>query len=433
MTQTTTTLGSESAAPTTETVGPGWLRTRLGTVLVSHGGVDFYAQMIPPLLAVLETRCNLTETQSAAVLGIGPLASGVSQPLAAWLSDRLDSRFFGPAGLVVGAVCLCLIGLADSFATLLMLYTIGIIGTGVYHPVGASSIGQLGNQMVGRHGPRRSTALSLFFVAGMVGGIAGATFVPMLTAQEYGFRVLYFLMIPGLAIALALDRAIRRVPHRHDGHRAVRIEPAESHRRWWNFALLYVSAAMRFTVNIALFYLVFRWAKALMAAEQPTWVSAQINEAASQINGTINGALIIGMLVGGLAAGWLVRPGREKWPLVFVPMLGVPAIAAFPLVGVWAGWVLAVIAGIGYAAMVPVTMSVAQRLLPHRTSLASGMVLGGAWSLAVLGPLAAQFCLDTLGLSLFATFNIFAGLLAVAGLVCLFVSGPLLRSTVERA
>lgn len=433
MTQSATALTPETTSPTHVAVGPGWLRTRLGTVLASHAAVDFYAQMFPPLLAVLETRCHLTEAQAATVLGIGPLASGVSQPLAAWLSDRLDSRFFGPAGLAVGAVCLCLIGLADSFATLMLLYTVGIIGTGVYHPIGASSIGQLGNQMIGRHGSRRSLTLSLFFVAGMVGGIAGATFVPMLTAQENGFRWLYFIMVPGLAIALALNRGIRRVPHRHEGHNDVRLEPAESQRRWRDFALLYVSAAMRFTVNIALFYLVFRWAQSLMASEHPQWAQSQINEAASQINGKINGALLTGMLIGGLAAGWLIQPGREKWPLVLVPWLGVPAIAAFPLAGVWSGWMLAVLAGIGYAAMVPVTMSVAQRLLPHRTSLASGLVLGGAWAVAVLGPHGAQFCLGQLGLSLQTTFLLASGLLGVAGIVCLFVSAGMLQSTLDAA
>ena len=430
MTQTATTQPSEIDA-----AGPGMtepisrVRTRLGMVLVSHGSVDFYAQMFPPLLAVLESRCNLTSAQSATLLGLGPLASGVSQPVAAWLSDRLDSRLFGPLGLVVGAVSLSLIGLADDFRTILVFYVIGIIGTGVYHPIGASSIGHLGEQMIGRHGSRRANALSLFFVAGMIGGIAGATYVPKLVSYEHGSRLLYFAMIPGLAIAIALQRAIRRVPHRQFGHKSVRFEPDDARKRWFNVGLLYVSAAMRFTVNIALFYLVVRWAQSLVAEAHPDWATERVNKGASQINGTINGAVIVGMLIGGLSAGWLIRPGREKWPLVFAPLVGVPALALFPMAEVWAGRALAVLAGIGFAAMVPVTMSVAQRLLPHRTSLASGLMLGGAWSMAFLGPIGAQYCLEDLKLSLETTFGIVAGLLATAGLVCTGISKGLLNDS----
>ena len=38
--------------------------------------------------------------------GIGSLTSGLCQPIAAWLSDRLNSRIFAALGLALAAACL---------------------------------------------------------------------------------------------------------------------------------------------------------------------------------------------------------------------------------------------------------------------------------------------------------------------------------------
>ncbi|QKK09837.1 MAG: hypothetical protein HND58_17880 [Planctomycetota bacterium] len=72
----------------------------------------------------------------------------------------------------------------------------------------------------------------------------------------------------------------------------------------------------------------------------------------------------------------------------------------------------------------PVTIALAQRLLPHRTALASGLMLGGAWGIAAIGPPIAQLLINTLGLT--PAFAITAALLAVAGLMSLALPSKLL-------
>jgi MFS family permease len=61
-------------------------------------------------------------------------------------------------------------------------------------------------------------------------------------------------------------------------------------------------------------------------------------------------------------------------------------------VGVAAGVAVcgAVLGGIGFGACIPLSMGLAQRMLPHRTSLASGLMLGGAWAFAFVGPMLAE-------------------------------------------
>ncbi len=411
-------------AQTTRTNG---LLVRLATIVGSHTTVDLFAAIVPPLYGVLQVRCELTPQQAAWLLGVGSLSSGLSQPISAWLSDRFDSRLFGAAGLALAAVCLSCIGLANDFRSLLALFVCGMIGVGIFHPVGASTMGQLADQLRGR---KRSIGISVFFVAGMAGGITGSLIARQVaTAGDSGFSLLRFAGIPGLIVAAVLFVAIRRVPHRHHEHHSMRFQDAEIARRWLTIGLLFLGNALRFTVNMALVYLLVRWAESMVAAQHPLYIADEVAAQGGKIAGSLAALLVLGMAVGGLTAGTLIRQGREKWPLVAMPIIFAPIVALFGGASLLQGYALAVLAGIGFASMIPVTLSLAQRLLPHRTSLASGLMLGGAWTIAVVGPRLAEYCLGTLHLGLPRTFQLTAVLLAISGVVCLPLNSALLRRT----
>jgi FSR family fosmidomycin resistance protein-like MFS transporter len=412
------------AAPAEASAARGGITTRLGAVIVSHALVDVYSAFIAPLLGVLEIRCKLTAVQAAWLLGIGSLTSGFGQPIAAWLSDRIDSRLCGGLGLLLAAVCLSAIGLADSYWTLLPLYVLGMIGSGIYHPIGAASMGQLASQLPGN---KRAIGISVFHAAGMIGGIVGSIISTRIATEPGGFDLLRWLMIPGVVAAFGLHVIIRGSSHRHHQHRAMRFAPLEIRERWRTVIMLYISNAIRFTVNMALVYLFVRWSQEVMAQRQPAWSIEQVATEAAPLNGNLNAMLLVGMLIGGISAGALVKAGREKWPMILVPLLFAPCIAVMPQAGIGVGYVLAAGCGLAFAAMVPVSISVAQRMLPHRTSLASGLMLGGAWALAFVGPRAAEWCMASAGLSLTMTFGITAALLIISSLVCLPMDLALLQ------
>jgi FSR family fosmidomycin resistance protein-like MFS transporter len=382
---------------------------RFGMVVFSHPVLDAYAGFVTPLVGVLQVRCELSEGQAASLLGIGALTSGLSQPLFAWLTDRIDSRAFGSIGLAVAAACLSSIGLAHDYLTLVVLYVLGMAGVGAFHPVAAASAGQLA-------GRRRSAGVTLFFVAGMIGATLGPILSTRITAIDpNGFDLLRWLMIPGLLVALLLHIAIRRVPHRHHEHRTIRFEAAELRRRWLTIIVLFIGNAMRYSVNIGLFYVYVRWAESVMRGDHPTAARDEIATLGSIYSGELNAITMAGMGLGGLLAGTFIRRGREKWPIVLAPMLLAPAIVLFPFVGRWVTYPMALVAGLGFAAILPLTISLAQRLLPQRTSLASSLAMGAAWATAMFAPSLAQWSIDSFGLT--RTFAAIAGVLALSGLV----------------
>src|SRR5262249_39605590 len=134
-----------------------------------------------------------TTRQSATILAVGSLSSGLIQPIVAWLSDRLETRIFGTLGLAAAAIAYSLMGYARTFEQLLLIQAIGAGGVGAFHPVAAAAAGQLS-------AARRSFGVAIFFLGGMLGGITGNFSAPHY-AERLGLPAMVWLAIPGLLVA----------------------------------------------------------------------------------------------------------------------------------------------------------------------------------------------------------------------------------------
>lgn len=378
-------------------------------ILAAHVVVDALSALVPSSLGLLEARLHLTARQTAWLLGVGPLFSGLAQPICALVSDRLATRQWGVWGVVLGVLGIGSLGFADSFWSLTVVYAVGVIGIGMFHPIGAATIGHLWQT-------RRTSAVSVFFVAGMLGGVLGALVWPRVLTLSVGFQILPLLVAPMLVLAVFLQRSFSRLEplHEHETEASTAELPSVS---WACVAVLYVAAVLRFCVNMALTYLFVRWVQTHVAAQHADWGMEAVARAAAPRVGNLNAAMLLGMAIGGTSAGVLIRPGKEKWPMVLVPLLFAPVIGLFPFLPLEAGYLLAIAAGIGFAAMIPVTVALAQQLMPRQTNLASSLMMGGAWAVAMLGPMCAEIGVSRYGLQ--TTFLATAATLAVAGLVCL--------------
>jgi len=344
---------------------------------------------------------------------LGCFSSGIAQPLCAVISDRLGTRILGIFGIALGAIGISLLGLAEGFVSLAVIYVLGMIGLGMFHPIGASTIGLLRHQS-------RTSAVSLFFVAGMIGGVLGAFAWPRLLASSVGFQFLPLAIFPALLLTWLVSRSVAQLPTL-----PVAISKSDSaaapHADWKKVTVLFVASALRFCVNLSLMYLYMRWVQSSVAAANTDWSAEQVATTSAPLVGNLNASTLAGMALGGLLAGMLVRPGREKWPLVLVPILFAPVIVLFPHLPLSAGYLLAAMAGVGFASMIPVSIALAQHLMPSHPNLGSSLMMGGAWAVAMLGPRCAEFSATKYGIP--TTFYLAAATLALAGIVCLPVAG----------
>lgn len=415
----------------------------MGGIIGAHSVIDYYSFTLIALMPLLAVRLDLSNKEKAILLGAGSVMSGFIQPLLAWIGDRHNTRVVATIGFVVGAIACSTIGLAQNFWQLLAISALGAAGVGAFHPPAAAVVGQLS-------GKRRSLGVSTFFVAGMAGGMAGNVLTPYFVrwagrlaggegdaGLTLGLHWQSILIVPGLLVAVLLARAIHNAPQRKSGAHAAHsaLPEAERRLRWRAIWILYVASVTRFTVNTALVYLFVRWIETLTLSRHGVVdAGTDVGIAASVLNGKFQAAMQLGMGGAGLVAGWLLHVRHEKAALILVPVCGAASIAAMPWIDnlglgyqglVGAGLILAVLAGIGFGGTVPTVIALAQRLLPHRTTLASGMMMGGAWGVGFIGPPIAEKI--ERAASLDAAFFVTAGLLLVCGLLGLALPGRVMR------
>lgn len=389
------------------------------TVVGSHIVVDIYPIFFPVLQITLAFQLGLKPWQVAIIYASNQILSGLPQSLAAWLSDRHDTRVAGPIGLTMSCVCACLIGFAPNFWVLWLLLAIAMIGNGIYHPIAGAQAGQLGGRVLA-HG--RAWAVSIFFAAGMVGSVLGPIVSTRMNAA-FGITSIVWLIPLGLITAFILHRVAGHATHRDRSHAAViaSIPPDEARIRWKAVWLLYAGNAVRFTVNTAMFVLFNIWAARAIPHDAA---------AATILNGNLVVAMTIGMGVSAIAAGRLTKPGTEKRVIVVLSIFGALFTALTSYAGhewgIWSMYICAALTSLGFSSVLPITIGLAQRLLPHRTGLASSLMMGGSWALAAVAPFIVNFFIGEhtlpgslsqgrldLAFALFGVMLLFAGGLAL--------------------
>ncbi|MDF1808978.1 MAG: MFS transporter [Phycisphaerales bacterium] len=392
---------SQDLSPMITETKPG---LRAGVTIGTHFVVDVFSFVSVSLLPLLAVMLDLRTEQKALLLALGSLCSGAIQPIVAWASDRFDTRSLGTLGFVLAILCIGNLGMAKNFEQLVILYCLGAVGIGAFHPPAAAIVGHLG-------GSKRSMLIAIFFLAGMIGGIVGNVFTPRYVEwmtptvngepdSVAGMLSLRWFIPIGLVFAIVLALAIHKIGHRNnsaaDHH--VAWEPNERRMRWFAVSVLYIANMLRFSVNMALIYLLVEWTEETILIQQNAAVmSAELGIKASQLNGILQAAMQVGMGAVGIMLGFLLSARFEKLAFVVLPILGSLALYLIPRASlivegadVPVAIVATILTGVGFGAVIPVSISLAQRLLPHRTSLASGLMLGGAWMLAFVGPIFAE-------------------------------------------
>lgn len=402
---------------------------RLGAVIVCHAVVDFFSFLFVPLITVIEGHLRMTHEQGAMVIAVGSICSGLIQPTTAWICDRFNTRLPGVLGLLCAGFAALLVGQIETYGQLLLLQVIASSGVGAFHPVAAAATGKLG-------GSRRSLALSGFYMAGMLGGMSGNVMFPVWVQgvgqgdAGVGLRSLAWAMIGAVVFTVVLQVAIGKLDHRNRRKHGDVPHPRIAHR-WRSVWLLYAGNAIRFTVNASMMLLVARWTEMeAMTRAGVTELTDSLRGSAAMRNGPLQAAMQLGAGGAAMLAGAFIAQKHEKASLVLCPFLGAIATSLFPFTrgldsattSLIAAGIVSVVVGIGTGALVPMTIGMAQRLLPDHTSLASGLMLGGAWTLAAVGPPLTQLAVTHTGFT--SACLIVAAVTAASGVLALWLKCP---------
>lgn len=335
------------------------LRNRaLASLMFGHFTNDMFGGLLTLFLPVAKSRFDLANSEVGLIALSYAAASSLSQPLFGWFTDRHLRRWVPAVVLLWGGTFASLYGVASSYGMLLLFAALAGLASGAYHPIGASSAAAVVT-------PRtRNRALSLYTVGG-TSGFALGPLVGVALLAAFGPRGTLAMLPVACLVAIFLFREMSNVLGRvHEAPASPSPSPSmiTSAVPYNALARVIGTVMLRSWVFLSLLQFV------------PVWY-ADLGYSGA-LYGPLVTTVILAGAVGTLIGGTLADRVGERRILLASLTLSVPPLLlfiAFP--GPWA-FLAGAAFGLIADSSLSVTLITAQRLLPGRTGVASGIILG---------------------------------------------------------
>ena len=271
----------------------------ISLVCAAHFVSHFYILVLPPLFPFIREFYGVSYTQLGFALTAFNVTTALCQTPAGFLVDRIGARSVLVSGLVLGAICLAVVGLIPSFWLLVAMFAVFGIANGVYHPADYAILSQLVSQ------ERAPQAFSLHIFAGFLG--TAVTPATMLILQGVlgwqGAFVAASMMALIVAIALvAQPAALFQAPPK-----PMRAPGKETDKGGWSLLL-----SGPILLNLLFFVMI-----TFSTTGVQNYSAVALHEAYGTPIGIANTALTANLMLSafGVLAGGVVaaRVGRPEW------------------------------------------------------------------------------------------------------------------------
>ncbi len=175
-------------------------KTKVLAIALAHHIHDIYTAFLAPLLPLLIEKLGIP-LFAAAVLQVVRNSASLLNPVLALVAEKKGVKYFVIATPGITAVSMSLIGLADSFGTLVFLLFISSISAALFHIPSPVMVKDAAGDRVG-------TGMSFY----MVGGELARTVGPIIAAAAVAFWSLeetWKLMPPGVMASFVLYRKLK--------------------------------------------------------------------------------------------------------------------------------------------------------------------------------------------------------------------------------
>lgn len=343
-------------------------KNKLTITLLStaHFVMDSYSSFLFQLLPLMATKLHLTPAQVGLVPPTLTIASSLMQPVYGVISDRYLKRSMAVFGPLIAAIFLSCLGMADSLTMLMALVILGGVGVGMFHPQGAALVSRAASSDgLGRH---QGMVMSVFSSAGTVGYALGPLLVAMMV-NRYGLENSWYTVIWGAAFWVILFRYCPPLEQRGKAEGAPALTDA-LRAAWAPLTLLYFAVVLRSAVSVSI---------------QTYWPFALKSSGMTEME---YGSVLAGFLffggVGGFFGGALAdRLGARRVSMVAMLIATPLLLAAFSTRGMPSN-VLLMAGGAVLNLPIPISVVMAQRLVPGGASTVSALMMGFAWGAGAL-------------------------------------------------
>lgn len=343
-------------------------RLTLAALCAAHFVSDSYSSIIYPLLPLLKAKLALSSSQVFWLAPLLAISSSLMQPLYGFISDRYARRFFAVFAPTITAVFVSMIGLAPSYAMLIVLLVAGGVGIGSFHPQAAAMASAAS-------GNRRRIGLAIFSAIGTLGFAIGP-FMITRVVNRFGLEHSYYIMILGVAVSAAiyricppLDAPAKLAP----GVAKIKWQLLGALRPAWRpLLLLYLITVIRSGIQVT----------------TNNYLPFLLRESGYGLIDTGNVITVFLLLggFGGLAGGFVAERASGRAVTLYSGLFAGPLMVAAFLTSGAVSLILLGLGGFVLLSTLPVNVVMAQEMVPGQTSTVSALMMGAAWGVGALTP-----------------------------------------------
>lgn len=341
-------------------------QSRLGCMAWAHFLNDGSANYLPGVLPAILISMNLSVSYAGVFMAALLVGQGL-QPLVGLVADRIGGRAFVLAGLLGTAVGGALVGLMpNEWSLIAVLIGIGLCNA-LFHPQALAGVRMLSE------GKNAGASMSVL----LVGGEIGRGLWPLLASWLVtisSINVLWVLSIPALLTLPLLWYWAPSLPARR-----TEAEPLRIRAHAGPLSVLVGFCALR---SLMLYGLI-------------TFLPLLWYENGGSLTGgaSIITVLMLVGIVGNLGGGQLGDHIGRRPIIIGGIIASVILLVGFLQTGGAVAWVFLALLGVALFSTLPLTVLIAQDILPENRSLGSGLALGfanavGALCIIGLGPVA---------------------------------------------
>jgi FSR family fosmidomycin resistance protein-like MFS transporter len=330
----------------------------------AHMVTDIYMPVLPAILPLLIAQNGYTYLAAGLLVTAYNITSSFTQPVIGWLSDTRGLTISISASLLISAVFVALMGIAQDYFLIMAFAVIAALGHACFHPSALSLVSRLCSS------GNRGQITSYFIVGGNLGYAIGPVLAGALV-WWLGLPGLLFLVIPALVMIFALRILLPGgIAAAREAHAVPESVVAEVPSKWPFVVLMAASVLRAWAIFAALTFL-------------PTYL---VSQGYDLMTASIIMTLMLLCGVAGQVAGGRIsdRIGRKEF-MVFALIGAIPFFSLFlNSSGITA--ILALLCfGFCLWSTFAVAVAIGHELLPQNVGLASGMMLGFAIGFGGLG------------------------------------------------
>lgn len=333
---------------------------------LAHMTNDSYSGFLNPIMPFIAAKIGITMAIATVIMSIAQICASMFQPIFGFWADNMVKRVFIFWGLIFGSLFVPLATNAPNAIILTLFVILGNLGGSFFHPQALGFISRFskGNFV---------SNMGIFISAGTIGFSFGPIIAALLT-DHLGLDKIPYTAIVGLIIALFMFKSVPKMykPEVKIEHKNLKESFREILSNKYMIILMVIAMMKSLITSSCTILLPFLWKDMGYNASY------------------IGVSLFLFMLAGGLGSylsGKVeTKIGAKK--VFYISMIGtLPIMALFvatyiahPIISV------AIFILMGFVTMmaVPVTMVIAQRLLPEYKSIVSGFINGFSWGIVAI-------------------------------------------------